>query len=72
EALKAKAKKIVAEVVDAAINVTPPETTDFFDDMYASLPEDLQRQRETMRTSSLGQDPSQVGLNAQAASVEGR
>ena len=72
EALKAKAKKIVAEVVDAAINVAPPETTDFFDDMYESLPEDLRRQRETMRTSSLGQDPSQVGLNAQAASVEGR
>ena len=65
EELETRAQRIVKEVVDAAINVTPPEKTEFFDDMYAELPEDLRIQRETMRTSSIGRNPSQIGLKAQ-------
>jgi pyruvate dehydrogenase E1 component alpha subunit len=66
EELQERARKIVAEVVDAAINIQPPATTDFFDWMYADLPDDLRLQRATMRTSSLGQHPEQVGLKVEA------
>ncbi len=65
--LEARAKKIVKEVVDAAVNVPAPEKTDFFDSMYAELPRDLRIQRDTMRTASIGRNPSQIGLNAQPA-----
>jgi len=34
------------------------EQSDFFDAMFADIPPDLALQRDTMRTSSLGQDPS--------------
>ena len=65
EELETRAQRIVKEVVDAAINVTAPNKTDFFNDMYAELPEDLKLQRDTMRTSSIGRNPAQIGLNAQ-------
>ncbi len=67
EDLENRAKTIVKEVVDAAISVSTPEASEFFDDMYAELPEDLRRQRDTMRTSSIGRNPEQIGLQAQAA-----
>ena len=34
--------------------------TEMFDNMYADLSPELLLQRQTMRTSSLGQDPSQI------------
>jgi len=55
-----RAKTFVAETVERAEHIDAPSPDDFFDHMYAELPEDLKRQRDTMRTSSLGQDPSQL------------
>lgn len=65
--LEARAKKIVKEVVDAALDVPAPDKADFFDSMYEQLPDDLRTQRDTMRTSSIGRNPSQIGLSSQPA-----
>jgi len=65
-ALDEQAKKIVSEVVHAAEEIDEPTPSDMFDSMFAGLPEELRVQRETLRTSSLGQNPGQVGLRAQA------
>jgi hypothetical protein len=50
--------------------VEPPKVTDMFDHAFASLPPELQKQRETMRTESLGQDPEQVGLQPKTEDFE--
>ncbi|MAY73543.1 MAG: pyruvate dehydrogenase (acetyl-transferring) E1 component subunit alpha [Phycisphaerae bacterium] len=65
--LDERAQKIVTEIVRAAEGIEAPKTNDFFDHMFAELPEALRRQRDTMRTSSLGQDPSQIGLQGRSA-----
>ena len=65
-----KAKKLIAEVAQFAMNVEPPKVTDMFDSAFASLPPELQKQRETMRTESLGQDPEQVGLQPKTEDFE--
>jgi len=62
--LETKAARIVKEVVDAAISIEAPTTDEIFDAMYAKIPEDLRGQRDTLRTSSIGRDPSQIGLGA--------
>ncbi|HVP72592.1 MAG TPA: pyruvate dehydrogenase (acetyl-transferring) E1 component subunit alpha [Phycisphaerales bacterium] len=59
-ALQEKAKADVAAVVERAEHIAAPARTDFFDSMYAELPEHLRIQRDTMQTHSLGQDPSQL------------
>ncbi len=56
------ARATAAEVVRAAEGVTPPATDDMFDYTYASLTPELERQKRTMRTHSLGQFPEQAGL----------
>ena len=61
EQLDVVAKEIV-QVVKNAEEIDAPTAADMFDNMYADLSPELQRQRETMRTSSLGQDPSQIEL----------
>jgi pyruvate dehydrogenase E1 component subunit alpha len=63
--LEAHAKSVVDEIVAAASNIEDPPLTAIFDTMFAELDDDLRVQRETMRTSSLGQNPEQVGLSAQ-------
>ncbi|MEM1186427.1 MAG: pyruvate dehydrogenase (acetyl-transferring) E1 component subunit alpha [Planctomycetota bacterium] len=68
-ALQARAEKIVTEVVRAAEGIDEPSTADFFDHMFETLPESLATQRDTMRTSSLGQNPDQVGLRADGVGV---
>ena len=69
KALMEKIERIVNEIVDAAMNIDEPAKTDFFDSMYAELPAELKRQRDTMRTSSIGQNPEQIGLKATAERV---
>ena len=59
-ALAARAKETVAEVVKRAEGIAAPAAADFFDATYAELPADVIRQRETMRTSSLGQNPGEL------------
>ena len=44
-----------------------PDVDDIFDYTFEELPESLRVQRDTMRTTSLGQDPEQAGLGARAA-----
>ena len=68
-ALGERADTIVGEIVKSAEGVADPDRSEFFDYMFAEIPKDLREQRDTMRTSSLGLDPSQVGLRAQAQRV---
>ena len=67
--LEQKAKEIVSEVVKNAEGIEKPQTTEFFDDMFAVLPDELVRQRETMRTSVLGQRPQTETLAGQPQTI---
>ena len=62
---EAKGKRIAEEVAKAAEGLPTPTSDEFFDHMYAQpLPPELELQKRTLRTSSLGQNPEQVGLRA--------
>ncbi|HEY8666270.1 MAG TPA: pyruvate dehydrogenase (acetyl-transferring) E1 component subunit alpha, partial [Tepidisphaeraceae bacterium] len=65
-AAEERARVIVQDVVHAAMNIEPPAVSDLFDHTFAELPEELIRQRDTLRTDSLGQDPQQEGLQEKA------
>ena len=57
------AEKVEAEtsaIVQRAEGIEAPNDDDFFTSMYAELPPDLRRQMDTRRTSSIGEDPSQI------------
>lgn len=58
----AKAKAVVADVVRLAGEIPRPDVADIFNYTYADLPPQVRLQRETLRTDSIGQDPSQIGL----------
>ena len=58
--MKSEADTFVAEVVRRAEEIEAPVSSDMFDNMYAKIPEILKLQRQTLRTSSLGQDPAQL------------
>jgi len=60
EALAAKVEADVAAAVARAENIEAPHASDFFNAMYEEIPADLARQRDTMQTHSLGQDPSEI------------
>jgi pyruvate dehydrogenase E1 component alpha subunit len=63
-----RCRAIVVEVVRAAEGIEKPTIDDIFDYTYAlPLPRELEVQKRTLRTSSLGQDPQQAGLSAAAA-----
>jgi pyruvate dehydrogenase E1 component alpha subunit len=63
--LEERAKTIVAEVVKTAEGIEKPSTDDIFDYTFAGqLPKELEIQKRTMRTSSLGQAPEQTGLRS--------
>lgn len=53
------AAKTVSEVVARAEGIAAPTASDMFDSMYASMPTNVRVQRQTMRTSSLGQHPEE-------------
>jgi pyruvate dehydrogenase E1 component subunit alpha len=66
-AIAARAREEVAAVVRRAEQIAEPQRSDMFDYVYAELSPDLQVQRQTMSTHSLGQDPSQLqGQDAEA------
>jgi len=54
-----RAKAIVQEVVRAAEGIEKPTTDDIFNFTFAELPAEIARQRDTLRTSSIGQDRTQ-------------
>ena len=60
KALEARAKEEIAAVVRRAEEIDAPIQSDFFDAVYAEIPPEVRRQRNTMRTSSIGLDPSQI------------
>ncbi|MCA9292314.1 MAG: pyruvate dehydrogenase (acetyl-transferring) E1 component subunit alpha [Phycisphaerales bacterium] len=63
-ALEAKAKEMVSQIVKNAEGIAKPTSDDIFDYTFATLPDEIIRQRDTMHTHSLGQNPSQETLNA--------
>ncbi len=69
EALQTKAKEQVNAAAKRAEEIAATPTSEIFDAMYAEIPHEVRRQRDTMRTSSLGQE--QRGIEASPApSVE--
>ena len=69
--LDERAKTIAAEVVKTAEGIEKPAVDDIFDYTFAGeLPKELEIQKRTMRTSSLGQNPDQVGLKGDAVRAE--
>jgi pyruvate dehydrogenase E1 component alpha subunit len=69
-ALKERVERDNAEAVARAEGIVAPVKSDFFDAMYAEIPQDLALQRDTMQTHSLGQDPSQLPPEAQQRAAE--
>ena len=69
--LQADAKEQVAAAVKRAEEIAAPSTTDMFDFLYAQLTDQLRIQRATLRTASLGQDPSQLEGGIEASRQQG-
>ena len=69
EELDTRAETIVKEVIQSAISVPEPDKADFFNYMFKEIPDDLKKQRDTMRTTSIGRNPSQIGLKVPAQTV---
>jgi len=61
---EALAKARIQDVTQASINFPKPRTEDIFDYVYEELPAELAKQKQTMRTDSIGQDPEQIGLKS--------
>jgi len=68
--LAARVEQENADAVARAEGIVAPERPDFFNAMYAEIPQDLAVQRDTMHTHSLGQDPSQLPAEAQQRAAE--
>jgi TPP-dependent pyruvate/acetoin dehydrogenase alpha subunit len=64
QALEARAKEEVVAIVERAEGITSSPTDDMFNALYAEPHADLITQRDTLRTSALGQDPSQLDQGA--------
>lgn len=62
EAAQRAAKEKVAQVVKNAEGIEKPTTDDIFDYTFATLPDDLRAQRDTLRTNSLSMAPGQETL----------
>jgi pyruvate dehydrogenase E1 component alpha subunit len=66
KAAEEKAKVTVADVVKAAEGIAKPSVDDIFDYTFGPpLPPELEVEKRTLQTHSLGQEPGQVGLRAQ-------
>ena len=61
-AMLERAKRIVHEVVHAALEIERPDSASIFDHTFAEIPDELSRQKATRRTDSIGQQPEQIGL----------
>jgi len=57
-----RAKSMVQDVVQAALRIEKPSVDDMFDYTFEKLPKELIKQKQTLRTDSIGQDPEQIGL----------
>ncbi|WP_428936857.1 pyruvate dehydrogenase (acetyl-transferring) E1 component subunit alpha [Fontivita pretiosa] len=59
-----RAKAMVQDVVQAALRTGKPSIESMFDYTFEQLPPEIIRQKQTLRTDSIGQDPEQIGLRA--------
>jgi len=66
---QASATATVHEICKLALDIKAAPRTDMFDYTFAQIPERLARQRNTLRTSSIGQEPGQVGLRPPVENV---
>ncbi len=66
-ALEESGKALASEVVKAAEGVGTPPTSDMFDYTFAEITRELDIQKRTHQTHSLGQRPQQAGLSAEMA-----
>jgi len=57
-----RAKAMVQDVVQAALRTGKPTIDSMFDYAFEQLPPEIIRQKQTLRTDSIGQDPQQIGL----------
>jgi pyruvate dehydrogenase E1 component alpha subunit len=60
EALEKRAEEEVAAVVRRAETIEPSDMQDIFDSTFETATDELGRQRDTLRTSSIGQQPEQI------------
>jgi pyruvate dehydrogenase E1 component alpha subunit len=58
------ASKVVHDMVKVALEIEKPAVADLFDYTFAEIPEELIRQKQTLRTDSIGQEPGQAGLRS--------
>ena len=65
KAIEDKAKVIVQEVMKTSLEFGKSPVDSIFDFMYADLPAELTKQKDTLKTHSIGQNPEQVGLKTQ-------
>lgn len=65
KAIEDKAKVIVQEVMKTSLEFGKSPVDSIFDFMFADLPAELTKQKDTLKTHSIGQDPEQVGLTTQ-------
>ncbi len=64
--VQARAKEEVTAAVKRAEEIAAPKSRDMFDSLYEALPAEEQRQRQTLRSCGLGQDPSQLEWGEQS------
>jgi pyruvate dehydrogenase E1 component alpha subunit len=57
-----RAEAMIKKTVDEVLNWPAPDKLEMFDSLYAEMPPLLRKQRETMQTHSLGQQPQQANL----------
>lgn len=57
-----RAEAWTKKIVDEVLNYPAPHRNEMFDSVFAELPEEQRRQRDTWATHSLGQFPEQAGL----------
>jgi len=62
QAIEKRAKVIVQEVTKIALGMEKPPVEDMFDYTFAELPDEIQKQKHTLKTHSIGQEPEQAGL----------
>ncbi|MBY0263105.1 MAG: hypothetical protein K2Q20_12225, partial [Phycisphaerales bacterium] len=61
-----RAEAWTKRIVDEVLNYPAPHRNEMFDHLFAEIPEEQRRQRETWATHSLGQFPEQAGLSTGA------
>ena len=50
------------EVTKVALGMEKPPVEDMFDYTFAELPDEIQKQKHTLKTHSIGQEPEQAGI----------